>query len=397
LLAAAVAAVVCVPASAQQGVATDESVARAIDAFNPYLSVGYGNDSNIYRLDDAVDPIGDSRSDQYGTVAAGFGADLSRSLQRYELYGEINHTFFNEHDDLDYTGSTGGAIWHWALGQPSSGTLGVTHVRALRDFSNQAQPDVRVKDVRMENKILGSADVDVVGPWALGIRGYFAKVTFSETDRLDLRRFMTGASAKYTSKVGSEIGIDAEWVEGDYDETPLADYREYNVGPTLDWKFTERSTIHAKVAYTNRDQADPLREDYDGIVGRVSFNFDNADRNGLKVVAYRELSNLGDEILEYATVTGIEIEPRWQLRQNFELRVNAGYEQRDFNRDLEAELLGLDPNRTDDVVTAGAFVDWQVHRNIKLSFGYDMQKRDSTRELQDYDFNRFEIRVTGSL
>ena len=36
-------------------------------------------------------------------------------------------------------------------------------------------------------------------------------------------------------------------------------------------------------------------------------------------------------------------------------------------------------------------------RVFKLSVGADMQKRDSTRELQDFDFHRFEIRVTGTL
>jgi hypothetical protein len=396
LLAAAIGAVLCLNAGSVVAQGSEEDVARIVDAFNPYATVGYGYDSNIYRLDDEADEIGDGRSDQYAMVSAGFDADVTSSLQRWELYGELSHTLFNEHDDLDYTGSRAGAIWHWGLTKASFGSAGITHRRALRDFANQIALN-KVEDLRMENKLLGSANIKLPGRWTMGVRGEFADITFSESERLDLRRFLTGGNIGYASTAGSTIGIDAEYLEGDYDLNPLADYEEYTIGPTLEWKFTERTILLAKVGYTNRNQADPLRQDFDGVTGRVSFNMDNAPTNGLKVVLYRDLSNLGDEVLDFAEVTGIEVEPRWQLREGLDVRLLAGYEKRDFNPDPDAELLGLDPNRDDDVFTGGAFLDWQFTPNFKLSVGADMQKRDSTRELQDFDFNRFEIKVTGTL
>jgi len=404
LLAASVAATLCAPAFAADEVATDEGVVRVLDAFNPYVTVGYGSDSNLFRLDEeAFDsneelPVASKGdlSDQYAMLSAGFNADIARSLQRVELYGEVNHKLFNEYDDLDYTGSKAGAIWHWRLSDLTTGTGGATHVRALRDFANQQSLN-RAKDLRMENKLLGSANIGLKGPWRLGVRGDFAEISFSETERLDLQRVTGGASIGYQTDAGSLFGFDAEYIIGDYDNNPLSDYDEYTLGPTLEWKFTERTSMTARVGYTNRDQSDPLRDDYDGVTGRVVLNFANDERNGVKFSLYRDLSSLGDEISEYAEVNGIEVEPRWQLREGLDVRLLAGYEQRNFNRDLDAELLGLDPNRDDDVVTAGAFVDWVITRNIKLSFGADMQRRESTRELQDFDFHRFEIRITGSI
>jgi hypothetical protein len=396
LLAAAIAANLCVPAFAVEGVAVDEDAGRMLDALNPYLSVGYGYDSNIYRLDEDAPEIGE-RADQYGMVSAGFDADLRPSQQRFELYGEVNHTFFNEHDDLDYTGSKAGALWHWVLTRPMNGTVGVTHRRALRDFANQPTID-KVKDLRMENKLLANGNFDLPGPWQMGLRGDFADVSFSETERLDLQRSTIGASAGFTSSAGSVIGVDAEFIWGDYDNNPLADYEEYTVGPTFEWKFTERTILNARVGYTKRDQSDPLRQDYDGVTGRVVFNMNNEERNGLKLTVYRDLSNLGDEVAEFAEVNGVEFEPRWHIRESVDLRLLVGYENRDFNRDpdLEPDPL-IDPDREDDVVTGGAFLDWQMTRNFKLSLGADMQKRDSTRDLQDFDFGRAEIRITGSL
>ena len=396
LLAVGIVATLCLDATPLAAQGTETDVARVIDAFNPYATVGFGYDSNIYRLDDRVDPIGDERADQYAMVSAGFDADITRSLQRWDLYGEAIHTLFNEHDDLDYTGSRAGAIWHWGLTKASFGSVGFTHRRALRDFANQP-PVNKVKDLRMENKLAGDANIKLPGRWTMGVRGEFADVTFSETDRLDLRRFLTGANIGYASTAGSTIGLDAEYLEGDYDENPLADYEEYTVGPTLDWNITERTVLEAKVGYTNRNQADPLRQDYDGVTGRATVSFNNDPLNALRVVLYRDLSNLGDEVLEFAEVTGVEVEPRWQLREGMDVRFVLGYEKRDFNPDPDAELIGLDPNRDDDVFTGGAYLDWQYTRNFKLSVGADMQKHDSTRELEDFDFHRFEIKLTGSL
>ena len=405
LLATSVATALCAPAFAVEPPVVDEGVARVLDAFNPYLTVGYGYDSNVFRLDEEVfedpdDPLPvatkDDLSDQYAMASAGFNAEIERSLQRWELYGELSHTLFNEYDDLDYTGSKAGALWHWRLSDLTAGTAGATHKRALRDFANQLTLN-RQQDLRMENKLLGDANIGLKGPWRLGVRGEFAEISFSESERLDLQRVTGGASIGFASDAGSIIGFDAEYIIGDYDNNPLSDYDEYTLGPTLEWKFTERTSMTARVGYTNRDQSDPLRDDYDGVTGRVVVNFANDERNGVRFSLYRDLSSLGDEISEFAEVLGLEVEPRWQLREGVDLRLLVGYEQRDFNRDLDAELLGLDPNRDDDVVTAGAFVDWEITRNLKVSFGADMQRRDSTRELQDYDFHRFEMRLTGSL
>ena len=47
--------------------------------------------------------------------------------------------------------------------------------------------------------------------------------------------------------------------------------------------------------------------------------------------------------------------------------------------------------------TAGAFVDWDINRNITLSLGVDGQRRSSSRELQDYEFNRFQVQIVGRL
>jgi hypothetical protein len=399
LLGATVAALLGGAAAQAQSLDVDERVARVIDAFNPYLTLGLAYDSNIYRIDDDAPALGDSRSDQYGVLAAGFESRIEKTQQRFDLNGEISRTMFAEHDELDYTGSRANAVWHWVASEQTRGDAGFRHRRTLRDFANQSrlQPTT---DIRMENAIHGSGDFSVVDNWKVGVRGEVADISFSKSERLDLLRTMIGGDVSFISAAGNSIGVDAEYFRGDYDQNPASDFAEYTIGPKLKWKFSARTGVEATVGYTSRDHSDASRQDYDGMTGRVVLRMDDDGRNKVSASVYRDLSNLGDEIAGFAVVTGFKAEPSWKLREGLDLRIVAGYEQRDFQRDPGVDLDPIPINqrdRDDDVYTAGAFVDWKVHRNIKLSFGADMQRRSSTRELQDYEFGRFQVQITGSL
>jgi hypothetical protein len=396
-LAAAVAALLAWPAQPQV-LPSDEDVARALDVFNPYASLGFAYDSNIFRLDDDAPEIGDTNADEYGTLAVGFDSHFEQAVQSFDVNAEVNHTLYLEHDDLDYTGSKANAVWHWVASEATRGDLGIRHRRALRDFANQSTLE-RQKDIRMENALFASGDVSLPSKVTFGGRAEFADIAFSDTDRLDLQRITVAGDAGFVSTSGNRIGLDAEYVMGRYDNNPISDFDEYTVGPKFEWKVGARTGMSATVGYTARDYDDESRTDYDGVTGRFEVTMDDDGSNSMTASVYRDLSNLGDEIAEYAVVTGAKIEPIFSLRDNLDLRLLGGIEKREFNRDadLGGVPLPLDADRDDDVYTIGAFVDWDIHKNIKLSFGADMQKRDSTRDLQDYDFARAQVRVTGHL
>jgi hypothetical protein len=400
LLAASVALLLATPALPQSSASLvrDEGVARVLDAFNPYLTLGLGYDSNIYRLDDDAPQIGDSMADQYATLAAGFDSRFERVQQRFDLNAEVSRSMFLEHDELDYTGSKVNAIWHWVASEAIRGDLGVRHRRALRDFSNQATFE-RDPELRMENAVFASGEFSLPAQLTAEARTDFADVSFSESDRLDLQRATVGGALGRATVSGNWVGLDAEYVQGTYDANPRSDFSEYSVGPRLEWRTGARTQVTAAAGYTSRTYDEAPGRDYDGATGRFEVEVADDGRNGLSLSVYRELSTLGDEIADYAIVDGIRVEPSFGVRENLDLRFVAGYERRDFERDPLDDFLPVpvDADREDDVYTAGAFVDWDVHKNVRVSIGADMQRRDSTRALQDYDFARFEVRITGRL
>ena len=389
-LAAAIAACICPSAfGATDRYLEDEGFARFVDATNPYASIGYGYDSNIFRYDDEVRVEG-GQSDQFLMANAGFDAEILVGQQRHELSGVISRTAFDTHDELDYTGAKATAIWHWSAAGAYTGTLGYKYRRTPRDFANQFSLD-KEQDIRTEHQFLGSADIDLPGHWIIGGRAEASDISFSESEALDLQRTTLGATGTYVSAAGNEIGLDAEYVDGEYQEDRLGDFEEYTVGPFLEWKLTERTQLQARVGYTARDNLDSASEDYDGMTGRLALDFTDSGRSKFTASIYRDLSNLGDEIAEYAVVDGVRLEPSWQFANGLDLRLVGGYEKRDFKAQLPGEA------REDDVVIAGAFAEWGISRHFRVSLGIDTERRSSTRELQDYDFNRIQLQLIGQL
>lgn len=367
-----------------------DSLGHIFDVLNPYASVNFTNDSNVYRLDDQAVSIGD-RGDQITTLAVGFDSKIRSGQQQYLLSGEFSPTWYNHHSNIDYNGGKAAAVWHWVASDVFEGNAGYRFSQTLRNFANQLYPN-RVVDVRTENRVLGSADHDLPGNWKAGVRADYADVTFNHSVKLDIDRTTAGATLSYVSRAGNTLGFDVQWLHGDYKDSSTLDFNEYTVGPTLQWKFTVRTQLNGTIGYTQRDYTNSTRQNYGDVTGRFTLTIADAGRGSLSATIWRELSNLGDEVAEYAVVNGIAIDPAWTLSNGLTARVHGGYEHRDFR-----VVTGLEPDRIDDVGNVSGFLDWPIGRHFKLSGGVVVERRSSTRTLQSYQFLQQQIQIVGTL
>lgn len=362
---------------------------RLVDAANPYASARYVYDSNLFRMDDD-EASSEGRSDHHASITAGFDSTLELSRQQIQLSGNIYREQYDTYDELDYTGGRASAMWNWSAGSKLTGTAGYQYQRYLMGFANRTVSK-EVRDIRSEDKYLASIAIDLPRHWQTIVRGSFSDISFTENKALELERLLGGVALNYVSRAGNIIGLDVEVINGDYDIVPARDFDEYTIGPTLTWQLTSSTQLTGKVGYTNRDVRAPSESDYDDITGRIVLKKRAADRDQLTVAIWRELSNLGDEIADFALIHGISIEPRWELSEALALRLFASYEDRDF------EGVGGDSNRQDDVLTGGVFADWTITPNISVSVGYNAQTRSSTRIYQDYDSRDIQLQITGRL
>ena len=398
LLAAAVAASLAVPGwAAAPGTSLTADALRAIPqapqaepGFRPFTSISAGYDSNVFRLDDAAPDIGD-RDDQFMTLAVGVDGNLQSGQQRFDIGGEINHSLYSNHSDLDFTGGRIDAVWHFIAGDTAKGDVRYRFNRTLRDFANQNRLD-KVIDLRNENSLIANGDVNLPGSFRLNLRAGATDLTYSETDTLDVRRYTAGTALKYVSGSENIVGLDAGFIHGDYPNNSNANFDEYSVGPMFEWQASPDLRLDGKIGYTKRDNDSNLRKDYDGITGYVDLTVGNGAVTTMTASVYRDLNNLSDETADYAVVDGIRIAPTWTWKEGLiDLRVLAGYEQRDFKATEDFV------DRKDDVVMAGLFLDWNPRRSITVTLGVDGERRSSSRDLHDYDFGRVQLGFVARL
>ena len=397
-LAAAVTACLALPAWADQpGASLTADALRAIPqvgppepGFHPYGSLNIGYDSNIFRLDADAPDIG-ARDDQWVTFAAGVNGNAQSGQQRFDLDAEVNHSLYDNHSDLDYTGGKLDATWHFIAGDIANGDVGYHFSRTLRDFANQNRLD-KVVDLRNENSILGNGDFNLPGPLRLNLRAGATDLTYSETDTLDVRRYTAGTALEYVSASNNIVGLDASFIHGDYRNNSNANFDEYSVGPMFEWQASPRIKLDGKVTYTKRDNASALRKDYDGITGYVDMTVGQGDVTTMTASVYRDLNNLADQTAEYAVIDGIRVEPTWTWKQGLlDLRLLAGYEERNFK--VTEDFVP----RKDEVAMAGLFLDWNPRRWITVTLGVDGEQRSSSRVLQDYNFTRVQLGFVARL
>ncbi|MCP4000903.1 MAG: outer membrane beta-barrel protein [Gammaproteobacteria bacterium] len=364
-------------------IATKSSWSALVKAISPYASVKYQHDSNLFRLPDEIPPA-DGRSDQYSTITGGIDSAFKYSQQELVLKGYMYRNSYNTYDYLDYTGGNGLAQWNWSGGKKLDGTLGYKYDRRMRGFENQIIPNP-LKNLKTEKTVFASMDFKLLRNWVLNLRGSLAEIDFTTSELLNLDRNAAGGSIDYVSRSGNQFGFDIEITSGSYNNDSLKNYNKLEIGPTFDWKMTEKTKLRGQLGYSRRENDDINRIDYDGFTADVTLVRKGAKGDKLTAKAWRKLSNLNDEIANFAIVQGVSIEPRWQLSSKIAFGFKMGYEYRDFQG---AGLIPPPPgvgSRDDNVYTGNISVDWKLNNIFDLSLGLDAEKRSSNREFRDYD------------
>lgn len=365
--------------------------ASLFQALNPYVELGIAHDTNVFRVDgpaqagELID--GTQMSDSFWSLETGFDSQLDIQKQKFRLRGRIFHNDYDRYDDVDFTGGDARVAWEWEVGSLWNGELGYEYRRALRDFTNQVTPRI---DVSTSNLISALVARRLSTHLQLAASGKLVETEFSRENSLDLRRATTGLSLEYASRRDNTLSLDANYSTRDSQGDANLDYTEFVFGPTLDWSLSEGSRIRATVGYADRDQDNSALGDYSGLVGRITGEWSKSAANSVRMSLWHEVSNFGDEIATFALVTGVKIEPTFQIGSRGSVGFGLGYETRDFRGepDLPSQIL---PPRDDDVLTGTLRLEWRFTENSSLVCEYRTESRDSSRVARDYDYDLVQL------
>lgn len=359
-----------------------------IRTLEPYAALAWSHDSNLLR-----NPAGlGDESDQYLTLEAGLNSRLDVSRQRFLIDARVFRNSYDRFDQFDYTGGDGRLLWRWAAGRLWEGDLGYRYVRRLRDFGNEL---IATKDISDRHRIFGSARRWLTPRWRIGVNSAWSDISFSESARLDKNIYDYGAHVDYVSLSGNVAGLAADYAESRFSNRDDRDYEDLSFGPFLDWGLTAKTRILANAGYKSRTHDVLDERDFDGFVGRLAADWQATGKTTIRAAVWRDISNLDDEIANFAVVQGVSVEPVWNITAKTSLTALASYEQRDFQGgdDIDFDV----SERTDDVTAFGLGLNWQPRRRIGLSLDYRSETRDSNRRLREYDYDFFEVRVNVGL
>ena len=364
----------------------------AADPFRGNVFVGAAYDDNLFRLEgeaEALETLGtDELEDWYRYAGAGLAATFAGDQRRFDVEAEIYRQTFDEFDDLDHTGGHLNANGQWELNPDTRGLLGYGYQRRLQSFTNKENT---ADDIQQVHSITGGIERRVAERWQLRLGGGFSDYNFSASNFLDKERLDAEAEIRYAASQNSIFGLLGTYTESDFDSNDNRDFSGWSVGPSFEWQITTSFQLSANVGYTHRGLDNPGDlDDYDGVTGYIASVWSPRDTFSHEIRVFRDVSDLGGEVSEYAERTGLRWRPVWQVTPKLSTRFSLAFEERDFDAVEGGE------DRNDDYLLADLWFDFDLTQRLLVSIGYSYEDRQSNEDDREFDAHVFrgELRFT---
>lgn len=392
LMGLALAAMLALPAQAKEG-----------DTFRPFASLGYFNDSNLFRLSDDESP-GFPRDDRYSVLSAGLDVDWKRGRQQVVANATKTWVRYDRNTAFDSDGSDYKATWNWRLGNRLSGNLGANESRSQSNFDSVGLVNNLVK----RKRYFGRAEWEFHPRWRIGGGLDETDNTNSDPSQIsnDFQQQTQDLTLSYHTPKGSKLRAQVRRIDAEFPTMRILGYHpilpvvavadnsykqtEYNL--LGDWKLSGKVTLHGQAGWVDRQYENALkgsfggydpwlvpRPDFSGFTGRMTADWYATGKTLLSVSAYRELGGAGDINATSVLKNGGSLNGVWLIREKWRLNAGGTYENRDFEGD---------PNqRSDDTVGSSLSLSYMPIRAVSIDVGVRAGRRDSNIADDEYTFN----------
>jgi exopolysaccharide biosynthesis operon protein EpsL len=375
------------------------ALAKEGDTFRPFVSYSRYYDSNLFRLSereiDAASQAFAETTDQYGVLSAGLDIDWKPGRQRVLARASLSQTRYSRYSSQDNDGYDYQLKWNWQLGNHWSGLVGATESQSQSSYS-----DVSVSFVPNEvtrDRQFASANWLFHPRWEIGLNVHQSDVANSAPAQLisDYEDQGMSATLTYLTPKGSRFSGQLRKVDADYPNRVLGvidnsySQTEYNL--LGDWRSTGKLTARGRLGYVQRDYPNVPARSYDGLNGRVSADYFPTGKTVLNLAVYRELGNSDDANATYSVNTGTSLGAAWQATDKITLRANASFENRDYQGDPGAVVVGT--TRNEDSLSGSLSASYAPVRMATIDLGWQAGSRDSNISVDDYSFHLFFVNV----
>lgn len=401
-------ALACVPASAWPFQTTDDINWPREGAFPAYpvegpdgrrvqfsVSGGLYHDSNLFRLSDSADAqsvLGTGKkSDNVYRLGAGLKADLPVSRQRVLLDAHVDYYDYDRFGVLDHAAYRAGATWKWQAGNQLSGDVGYARRRYLASLAEIQAP---VRDLVTQDHAFARGGFLVTPRWRIRGELDWSKYDHGEATRnaLDSRITSVTAGLDYVTPANNSVGGQVKYSEGDFPNREFVagsfvdnQYRETETSLVMRWMVTGKSTLDARLGYTSREHDQVPQRDFDGVTGRLGYDWMPGAKTRLSFAAWREIRSYEDISASYILSKGASFGPSWAPTEKIVLQGRLVHEKRLFEGD-PGIVLATGPQREDTFNGLRLSAGYSPRRNVELAVGLDRGDRNSNVTGRDYDY-----------
>jgi len=363
--------------------------AVALDVIHPYLAASVTHDSNLFRF--SPDAGSGEASEILTRMEAGIKVRYPISRQHFNLDISINRNQFHNYEFLNYNGSNGQAVWNWQVGNLWQGDLGYTRSQTLASF---AETQSTVRNVRTQQSTFVSANYTLHPDWRLRWGGRWSALEsgLSSSKSFNSDEISGVMGVDYISNANNSIGIESRLIEARFPEIEITPGRNFDNGysqvminSVAGWQYSGGSRLQGRLGYTYRQYNQLETRDFNGMTGRINYDWAITGKTQLRLSAWREVGAASDVISTFAVIKGSSVNISWLPTSKIFIGSNLAHQSQDFRGD-SGFVLGVVDQRKDDILTFGASVGYSPLRNIQLSLNGIIEERDSTRKLGNYNY-----------
>lgn len=376
------------------------------DTFNPYTSISYGYDSNLFRLANDSEALGvlgtTDTAERYRVLAAGINVDWRISRQTIRARAELSRTNYETYQVLDYDGRDLLLQWSWAVGSKASGDVGVSETRTLGSFSELQQV---VNNIRTQRRQFANGAVKLDNRWQIKAAAARTELLNSSNaasqSSLDFSEDSLNLGVQYQTPKATLVELGSRFSNGTYPNrqivglTPVDNsYKQVEPGVGVTWLPTGKTRLQARLGYTRRTYDDVPQRNFSGATGRLSGDWYVSGKTAFNLAVYREIGAYEDTTASYTLNHGVALSGSWLPSAKTTLTLRAIHDQRSFDGDPDF-IVSTDPVRQDKVNSLQASINYAVLRKVAVGLTLQAGERTSNRALQEYRYYSGMVNLRG--
>lgn len=352
----------------------------AIETFDPYVFAGVVYDSNVFKTQ------ADEEDDTTAHIGAGFDLDWKVSRQHILLNGLVDRAQYDNFDELDHTRADAGAAWKWQVGNLWSGDLKYRYRHELASFEEFT---TRIKDLKSTHRVDFVAGYQIHPDLELlaGLGG--SDTSFDEREQLDRETRSKLLELRYSNTRRTRVGIRGRITDTNLKEDTVIngvdvsnDYEEDEISGVFYWEGSGKSSVEARLGYTDLRYDERDERDFQGTTGRLTHFWRVTGKTRVDTSIWRETDSRFDEITTYVLSKGVSVKPIWDATAKIRVTAEVSF----INNDYKGEdVVTVGDRRDDDIWLYALGVRYSPTRNLGLLLGYRNAERDSSEGFADYE------------